>query len=123
MFTAYKLERAQKPAPGQPTMLELQRRRTEKGREESRKYQTLIEEARQLTPEQAQELARQVKADPQDRDKILKLVRYYQDKVDVKGLVSITLWFIEHRPDLPWFWNINPEWDPAAYGRRRGEGS
>jgi hypothetical protein len=122
VFTACKLERAQKPAPGQPTMNEIQRRRAGESQEWIQKHETLIEEARQLTQEQAQALEAQVKADPQDRDKVLTLVRHYQHKVDVKGLDGLTLWFIEHRPDLPWAWNINPEWDRAGYEQGRSSG-
>jgi len=62
---------APKARTGPADHAELSAGRTEKGREESRKYETLIEEARRLTRRNRQGLARQVKADPQDRDKIL----------------------------------------------------
>jgi hypothetical protein len=117
VFAACRPERAAKLAPGQPTMNELERRMVERNKEQNQKRERMLDEVHKLTLEQAQALEMQVKADPQDPDKILKLVRYYQYKVDVKDLDALTLWFIEHRPEQPWAWNINREWDHDGFAR------
>jgi hypothetical protein len=116
VFAACKPERAaSKLAPGQPSMNELMHRRAKKNEEWQKKEQALKEAAKNLTPEQAQALIAQLKANPQDRETIIKLVRHYQYKADVQGLDALTLWYIEHQPDMPWAWNINPEWNREGY--------
>lgn len=116
-FAACKLERASKPAAGQPTMNELMHRKAAERQAGEKQRQALIDEVQKLTPEQAQALAADLKNHPQDREKLLKLVRYYQRKVDVPGLVALTLRYIEHEPTIPWAWNIHPAWDPVGYER------
>ncbi len=113
--TACKLDRAQKRAPGQPAMSELMHRRADQNQAWEKQRQALVDEVHRLTPQQAQVLEAQVKTRPQDRETLTKLVRYYQYKVDVKRMNALTLWHIEHEPNLQWPWNINPAWDQRAY--------
>jgi hypothetical protein len=69
-----------------------------------------------MTPEQAQELEKQVKASPDVRDKVWKLMRFYQRNVDMKGVIGLDLWLIENRPEQG-SWSIDPAWDAAAYAK------
>jgi hypothetical protein len=117
VFVACKLERASKPVAGQPSMNELMHRKAAERQAGEQKRQALLDEVQKLTPDQAQALEAELKTNPQDREKILTLVRYYQHKVDVQGLVALTLWYIEHEPAMSWAWNIHPEWDRAGYER------
>jgi hypothetical protein len=115
VFSACKPERASNPAPSQPTMNELMRRSADKREAYEKQRQALLDEVQKLTPDQAQALEVEIKTNPQDREKLLKLVRYYQLKLGGQGFSAITLWYIEREPTIPWAWNINPEWDRAGY--------
>ncbi len=116
VFSACKPERAaSKLAPGQPTMNELMHRRAAKSQTWEKQRQALMDEVQKLTPDQARALEAQLKTNPQDRDTLIKVVRYYQYRLGGKGFSAITLWYIEHQPAMPWGWNINPEWDRAGY--------
>jgi len=117
VFSACKPERASKPASGQPTMNELMRRRAAESQTWEKQRQALLDEVQRLTPDQARALEADLKANPRDREKLLKLVRYYQIKLGGQGFSAITLWYIEHEPTMGWAWNINPEWDRAGYER------
>src|SRR5437867_2166982 len=113
--TACKMDRAQKLAPGQPTMNELMHQRADQNQAWEKQRQALIDEVHKLTPQQAQALEAQVKTKPEDRETLTRLVRYYEYKVDVKRMNALTLWYIEHEPHRQWAWNINPAWDQRAY--------
>jgi beta-lactamase regulating signal transducer with metallopeptidase domain len=117
LIAACQLVQKQKPATGQASMNEQLHKRAEENQKWERERQALEAEVKQLTPEQAQALLDQIKADPSDKKRVLKLVRYYQHKVDVPGLVALTHWFIEHQPEALWVWNINPAWDRAGYDK------
>jgi hypothetical protein len=115
-FAACKLERAQKPAAGQPTMNDLMHRRADQNSQYQAQSAAMLEEVHNLTPEQANALVAQLKANPQDEQLYFKLVRYYQYKSDPGGLDALTLWYIEHQPGgKVWPWSINPQWDRAGY--------
>jgi beta-lactamase regulating signal transducer with metallopeptidase domain len=117
LVAACQLVQKQKPAAGQASMNEQLHKRAEEHQQGERERQALEAEVKQLTPEQAQALLDQIKADPSDKKRVLKLVRYYQHKVDVPRLVALTHWFIEHQPETIWAWNINPAWDQAGYDK------
>jgi hypothetical protein len=112
-LVACKLEKA---APGQPTMREMYMKRAEKGVEDARKLEADQKEIESMTPEQAQELEKQVKTSPDVRDKVWKLMRFYQRNVDMKGIIGLDLWLIENRPEQG-SWSIHPDWDAAAYAK------
>jgi hypothetical protein len=115
-FAACKLERAQKPAAGQPTMNELMHHRADQNSQSQAQTAAMLEEVHKLAPEQANSLLAQLKANPQDEPLYFKLARYYQYKSDVGGLDAMTLWYIEHQPGgKVWPWSINPQWDRAGY--------
>lgn len=80
-----------------------------------KRRQALLDEVQKLTPDQAEALEEGLKANPRDRDRLIKLVRYYQIKLGGQGFSKITLWYIEREPTFPWAWNINPEWDREGY--------
>ena len=115
VFSSCKPEVASKLAPGQPSMNELMHKRAVESQAWEKRRQALLDEVRNLTPDQASALEAELKANPRDNEKLIKLVRYYQIKLGGQGFSKITLWYIEHEPTLPWAWNINPEWDPDGY--------
>ncbi len=117
LVSACQFVQSKKPAAGQLSMNQQLQRRAEENQKWERERQALDAAVKQLTPEQAQTLLTQVKANPSDQQMVLKLVRYYQHKVDVPGLVALTLWFIEHQPETLWVWNIHPAWDRASYDK------
>ncbi len=118
VFTACKLERTQKPAPGQPTMNELIHRRAESNRQHQDKARALMERARKLTREEARQLAARLRNEPEDKDTYWTLVRHYEYKANVTELDALRLWYIEHQPDgKVWPGNINPRLDRAGYNR------
>ncbi|MGH9849762.1 MAG: M56 family metallopeptidase [Blastocatellia bacterium] len=117
VISACKPERASNPALGQPTMNELMHRRAAESQTWEKQRQALLDEVQRLTPDQARALEADLKANPRDREKLSKLVRYYQIKLGGQGFSAITLWYIEHEPTMGWAWNINPEWDRAGYER------
>lgn len=117
LVVACQLVQKQKPATAQVSMNEQLHKRAEENQQGERERQALEAEVKQLTPEQAQALLDQIKADPSDKKRVLKLVRYYQHKIDVPGLVALTHWFIEHQPETLWVWNINPAWDRVGYDK------
>lgn len=115
-FAACKLERAQQPAAGQPTMNDLMHHRADRNDQEQAQNAAMLEEVHKLTPEHAGSLLAQLKANPQDEQLYFKLARYYQYKSDPGGLDAMTLWYIEHEPGgKVGPWSINPQWDRAGY--------
>jgi hypothetical protein len=89
-------------------------KRAAEDRELEKRRQALQDEVQNLTPDQASALEAELKANPRDNEKLVKLLRYYRLKFGEQGLSNITLWYIEHEPTiLPW--NINPEWDYEGY--------
>jgi len=118
LFAGCKLDRTQKPAPGQPTMNELLHRQADRSQEWNAKDLAAREEAGSLTPEQAQALEQRVKSNPDDRQALSKLGLYFMLKSDVGGRIRVTLWMIEHHPDNPGnSWQIDPRWGRAAFER------
>src|SRR5262245_3123523 len=117
VFSSFKPEVASKLAPGQPSMNELNNKRAAEGQELEKRRQALQDEVQNLTPDQASALEAELKANPRDNEKLIKLVRYYQLKLGGQGISKITLWYIEHEPTLPAPRNINPEWDREGYER------
>jgi TolA-binding protein len=115
MFSSCKPEVASKPASGQPSMNELMNKRAAESQAEEKRRQALQDEVQNLTPDQARALEAELKANPRDNEKLVKLVRYYQLKLGGQGFSRITLWYIEREPTIPWAWNINPEWDREGY--------
>jgi hypothetical protein len=117
-FAACKLERAQKPAPGQLSMNELEKRRAAERKQSADEQQALLDEAKNMTPEQAQAKVAALKANPQDERTHYQLMRYYEFHSDLKGKNALILWYIEHEPGgKVLLWNINPAWDRAGYDR------
>jgi hypothetical protein len=115
VFSSCKPEVTSKPAPGQPSMNELMRKGAAESQTWEKHRQALLDEVQKLTPDQAGALEAELKANPRDNEKLIKLVRYYQLKLGGQGFSKVTLWYIEHEPTLPWAWNINPEWDREGY--------
>src|SRR5262245_39503346 len=114
VFSSFKPEVAPKLAPGQLSMNELVNKRAAEDRELEKRRQALQDEVQTLTPDQASALEAELKANPRDTEKLIKLVRYYRLKLGEQGLSKITLWYIEHEPSiLPWI--INPELDREGY--------
>jgi len=124
VFAACKLEpghagwAAQKPAPGQPSMNDLMHTRADQNAKEQAQNTRLLQEARELTPQQANALVARLRANPEDAPLYFEVTRYYQFKGDTGGLDALTLWYIQHEPGgkMP-PWTINPDWDRAAYER------
>jgi TolA-binding protein len=117
VFSSCKPESASKLAPGQPSMNELMHKRAAESQAWEKHRQALLDEVQKLTPDQARALEAELKANPRDNEKLIKLVRYYQLKLGGQGFSKVTLWYIEHEPTLSWAWNINPEWDREGYGQ------
>jgi BlaR1 peptidase M56 len=115
VFSSCKPEIAPKVASGQPSMNELMNKRAAESQAWEKHRQALLDEVLKLTPDQASALEEELKTNPRDNEKLIKLVRYYQLKLGGQGFSQITLWYIEHEPTLPWAWNINPEWDRKGY--------
>jgi hypothetical protein len=115
VFSSCKPEVASKLAPRQPSMNELMNNRAAESQAEEKRRQALQDEVQNLTPDQASALEAELKANPRDNEKLVRLVRYYQLKLGGQGFSRITLWYIEHEPAIPWAWNINPEWDREGY--------
>jgi hypothetical protein len=115
VFSSCKPEVASKLATGQPSMNELMHKRAAESQEWEKRRQALLDEVQKLTPDQARALEAELKANPRDNEKLIKLVRYYQLKLGGQGFSKITLWYIEREPTIPWSWNINPEWDREGY--------
>jgi hypothetical protein len=115
VFSAFNPERAPELATGQPSMNELMHRRAAEIQGWEKRRQALLDEVQKLTPDQAEALEEELKANPRDQDRLIKLVRYYQIKLGGQGFSRITLWYIEREPAFPWVWNINPEWDREGY--------
>lgn len=117
-FSACQLDRAEKPAAGQPTMHQLEQRRAESNREHQEHQQAILDRAHSLTSEDAQQLAAGLKANPQDRDRYWTLVRYYEFRADIQDLDGLKLWYIEHQPAGGlWGGNIDPHIDAAGYAK------
>jgi beta-lactamase regulating signal transducer with metallopeptidase domain len=125
---ACKFERKSALAPNQPSMNELMHRKAEVNQDFEKRRQALIDEVKRMTPEQAVALEAEVKTlpevpekstqtnrIPQDMEKRLKIVRYYQLKNDYPKLDALTLWHIENRPAVPWSWNIDPASNSFGY--------
>src|SRR5450432_3568981 len=108
----------EKPLAGQPTMNELMHRRAEMSRQQSEHEPALIKRAHALTKDEARQLSDKLKQNPQDKDSYWTLVRHYEYKVNLTDLDALRLWYIEHQPEGEvWPGNINPHFDPKAYGR------
>ncbi len=103
------------PSSGQPSMNELMHRRAAESQTFEKQRQAIMDDVRKLTPDQAQALEADLKTNPHDREKLIRVVRYYQYRLGGQGFSAITLWYIEHEPAFPWAWNINPEWDREGY--------
>jgi len=73
--------------------------------------QALWKAALALTPTGAKSLEADVKADPDDRDKLFELTRYYRSKADWNSLDALTLWYIGQHPDNRLGWGYPPEWN------------
>jgi hypothetical protein len=118
VFTACQLNRAEKAAPGQPTMNELMHRRADARRQQQEKEKAMIERAQALGPDDAQLLLAKLKENPEDLDTYWTLARHYEYRVNVKDLDALRLWYIEHQPDGKiWPGSINPQYDRAGYER------
>src|SRR5262245_45572383 len=114
VFSSFKPDVASKLAPGQLSMNEMVNKRAAEDRELEKRRQALQDEVQNLTPDQASALEAEVKANPRDNEKLVKLLRYYRLKLGEQGLSNITLWYIENEPTiLPWI--INPELDREGY--------
>jgi hypothetical protein len=96
-------------------MNELMHRRAAQSQTWEKQRQALMDEVQKLTPDQARALEVELKINPQDTEKLIKLVRYCQLKLGGQGFSAITLWYIEREPAMPWTWNINPVWDRTGY--------
>jgi hypothetical protein len=119
-FAACNLGRAQKPAAGQLSMNEMARRGAEKSMKSAAEEQALLDEARNMTPEQASAKVETLKANPRDDRLCYQLMRYYEFKSDLQGKDALILWYIEHQPGGKVYpWNINPSWDRAGYEQGR----
>jgi hypothetical protein len=117
-FTACQLSRAERAAPGQPTMNELMHRRADTNQQKQEKYRAMTERARGLTPAEEQGLLAHLKETPQDMDSYWTLARHYEYKSDLGALNALRLWYIEHQPGggiQPG--NIDPRFDRAGYER------
>ncbi len=116
IFGACNLERAQKPAAGQLSMNEMEKRNAAEREKKAAEDQVLLDEAKSITPGQAANKVASLKANPQDERTYYQLMRYYEFHSDLKGKDALILWYIEHEPEgkvRPW--NINPGWDRSAY--------
>jgi len=114
--TACTLDRSDERAAGEPTMNELLHRRGDQNRDLQARAEAMQAEVAAMTPQQAQAIEDQLKANPEDRDTFIKMERYYQRIVDVQKLDALRLWFYEHAPDgKVGGGNIHPEWDPTGY--------
>jgi len=115
-FGACYPQRAQKPAPGQLSMNEMEKRNAAEREKKAAESQALLDEAKGMTPEEAAGKVAALKANPQDERTYYQLMRYYEFHSDLKGKDALILWYIEHEPGgkvRPW--NINPGWDRAGY--------
>ena len=113
--TSCSIDRAERPAPGQPTMNELMHRRAEKNQKDMERQQAILNRAHSLAPEQAAQLFDGLKQNPQDMDACWTLIRYYEYRVDVNGLDALRLWYIEHQPMARCVGTIDPRADLAGY--------
>jgi len=117
-FTGCQLGRVEKAQSGQPTMNELARKRAEKNNQFQTKDAELKQRVASLTPAGAESLLAELKQNTQDSEKYWTLVRYYEAHADVKGVVALRLYYIEHAPDgQVWPGNIDPRMDRAGYDR------
>jgi Zn-dependent protease with chaperone function len=115
-FTACRLDRAEKPMAGQPTMNELAHRRAESNRQYQEHQKAILDRAHSLTADQAQQLFASLKENPQDADNYWTLVRHYEFQANAKDLDALKLWYIEHQPGGKlWGGNIDPRVDRAGY--------
>jgi len=106
---ACNLQRTQKPAPGQFSMNEMEKRDAAEREKQAAVENTLLLEAKSMTPEQAAAKVAALKDNPQDERTYYQLMRYYEFHSDLKGKDALILWYIEHEPGgkvRPW--NINP---------------
>ena len=114
VFSSFKPDVASKLAPGQLSMNEMLNKMAAEDRELEKRRQAVQDEVQNLTPDQASALEAEVKANPRDNEKLVKLMRYYRLKFGEQGLSNITLWYIEREPTLlPWI--INPELSREGY--------
>jgi len=117
-LVACRLDRVEKPAPGQPTMNEQMHRQAERSRRDQEKANALMTKARALTPDQAKALLAKLKQNPEDGETYWTLARHYEHKVNIKDLNALRLWYIEHHPGgKTWTGNINPQLDRKSYER------
>jgi hypothetical protein len=104
-FGACNLERAQKPAPGQLSMNEMERRDAAEREKKAAEGQALLDEAKSMTPEQVAIKVAALKANPQDQRTYYQLMRYYEFHTDLRGKNALIVWYIEHEPNgkvRPW---------------------
>ena len=109
-------DRAQQLAPGQLSMIEMEKRHVAEIRKSADKEAVLLAEARSMTPDQEKTKLAVLQAAPQETALHYQLMRYYEFKSDFKGKSALILWYIEHAPEgkvRPW--NISPNWDPTGY--------
>jgi Zn-dependent protease with chaperone function len=97
-FSSCKLERAEKPLPGQPTMNQLMHRDAEERARRAAETKAALDAARALTPAEAKELEAKLVAIPDDDATRQKLLGYYQYKPDFAARDRHILWLIEHEP-------------------------
>jgi hypothetical protein len=114
-FTACQLDRAEKPAAGQPTMNQLAHRRAESNRQYQERQKAILDRAHSLPADQAQQLFARLKENPQDADTYWTLVRHYEFQANAKDLDALKLWYIEHQPTGKLWGNIDPRIDRAGY--------
>ena len=109
-------DRAQQLAPGQLSMIEMEKRHLAELRKSADKEAVLLAEARTMTLDQEKTKLAALQAAPSEAALYYQLMRYYEFKSDFKGKSALILWYIEHAPVgevRPW--NISPNWDPTGY--------
>ena len=75
VFTACQLNRAEKAAPGQPTMNELMHRRADARRQQQEKEKAMIERARALGPDDEQILLEKLKENTDELETNCNMIR------------------------------------------------
>ncbi|MFB3777894.1 MAG: M56 family metallopeptidase [Bryobacteraceae bacterium] len=118
IFGGCNLQRAQRPAPGQLSMNEMAKRDAAAREKQVAERQSLLDEARSMTSEEAAAKVSALKANAQDQRTYFQLMRYYEFHPDQKGKDALILWYIEHEPGGKlWPGNINPGSNHAGYER------
>lgn len=118
-FAACKLDRAEKPLAGQPTMNELMHRRADDSSNKVKQTTEFIAAAKAMTPDEVKALEAKVQTSPEDHDSRKKLLTYYQYKPDYAARDRHLLWLVEHdplNPALLWPF-VNPQPDEEVFTR------